>query len=96
MAALVLTRELGLDHADFFRILPQVLAGDPVQITATMVVVDEAQRRLTLRLAPTGKRQIASLCLPVTQVSFEFSGYSEEDISTFMERFARHFQRGGG
>jgi hypothetical protein len=75
VVVLVLTRELRLDHADFFRTLPQVLAGCPIQITGVMVVVDEIQRRLTLRLAPTGKRRIASLYLPVTQVSFEFSGY---------------------
>jgi hypothetical protein len=96
MAGVVLSRELRLSHADFFRTLPHVLAGYPVQISGAVVVVDEVQRRLTLRLAPAEKRRIASLCLPLTQVTFEFSGYSEEDISAFMERFARHFQRGGG
>ena len=49
-----------------------------------------------ISLSPEGRRRIAALSLPTTQVHFTFTGYSSEDIDRFMARFDRAFQRGGG
>jgi hypothetical protein len=91
-----ITREMGLSHAEFLRTLPRALEGSPYQRDGNNIVIREPRRQLIIQLAPEGKRQIALLQLPVTQVTFTFSGYTAADIDAFMQRFARYFQRGGG
>lgn len=92
----VITRELGLTHADFFRTLPKALAGKSFQVDGTAITLEENQRRVTICLAPEGERRIGRLRLPVTRVTFAFEGFAEPEIGTFMSHFERHFQRGGG
>ena len=92
----VLNREMGLTHADFFRLLPQVLAGRCWRRNGATIVVTEGRRRLTIQLAPEAERCMASLRLPVTRVSLAFDGYAEQDSATFIARLERYFQRGGG
>ncbi len=92
----VLNREVGLTHADFFRLLPQVLAGWCWRRSGATVIVTEGRRRLTIQLAPEAERRIASLRLPVTRVSLAFDGYTEQDSAAFIARLERYFQRGGG
>jgi hypothetical protein len=93
---IIITREMGLTHQDFFRTLPKVLDDRAFQITDTTVTVWEAERRLMIFLSPQRERRIAMLRLPITEVSLHFVGYSELEVDRFMNRFARHFQRGGG
>ena len=92
----VLNREMGLTHADFFRLLPQVLAGRCWRRSGATVTVTEGSRRLTIQLAPEAERRMASLRLPVTRVSLAFDGYTEQDSAAFIARLERYFQRGGG
>ena len=92
----VLNREMGLTHADFFRLLPQVLAGRCWRRSGATVTVTEERRRLTIQLAPEAERRMASLRLPVTRVSLAFDGYTEQDSAAFIARLERYFQRGGG
>lgn len=93
---MVIRREMGLTHKDFFRTLPRVLRNRVFHITNTVVTVYEAEQRLTIYLSPQRERRIAMLRLPVTDVSLHFVGYSEMEVKRFMNRFARYFQRGGG
>ena len=90
------SRDMGLTHNDFFRTLPTALPNLPYTVHGHDVIVADDTRRLTISLAPEGRRRIAALSLPTTQVHFTFSGYSPEDIDRFMARFDRAFQRGGG
>jgi len=92
----VLTRELGLNHADFYRLLPKTLNGQSFQVTELGITLCDERRRLMVRLAPERVRQIASLHIPVTEVTFEFHGYSDEEMAAFMSDFEHHYQRGGG
>ncbi|MCP5426593.1 MAG: hypothetical protein H6970_16220 [Gammaproteobacteria bacterium] len=92
----VVTREMGLTHAEFFRTLPSALEGLHFRIGDAAVDVCDSERRLTIRLAPEGQRRLAALRLPVTQVTFLFDGYSETEQATFLRHFERRFQRGGG
>ena len=90
------TRDMGLTHSDFFRTLPAAVPGLPYTVQGADVIVTEDARRLQISLSPEGRRRIAALSLPTTQVRFTFSGYSSEDIDRFMGQFDRAFQRGGG
>jgi hypothetical protein len=94
--SIVLTREMGLTHQDFFRTLPKVLNERPFQITDTTVTVREAEQCLMICLSPQRERRIAMLRLPVTDVTLHFTGYSTGEIDRFMDRFGRYYQRGGG
>ena len=87
---------MGLTHSDFFRTLPAALSALPYTVQGHDVIVNDDTRRLVISLSPEGRRRIAALSLPITQVHFTFSGYSQQDIDRFMARFDRAFQRGGG
>ncbi len=90
------SRDMGITHSEFFRTLPAALATLPYTVQGHDVVIGEDTRRLVISLSPEGRRRIAALSLPTTQVHFTFSGYSPQDIDRFMARFDRAFQRGGG
>lgn len=92
----LITREMGLSHAEFWRTLPRALEGRPYQRDGNTIAIRDCQRQLTIHLGPEGKRRIALLQLPVTRVTFAFSGYTAADMDAFMQRFSRYFQRGGG
>lgn len=87
---------MGITHSEFFRTLPAALAPTPYAVQGHDVIITEDARRLVISLSPEGRRRIAALSLPTTQVHFTFSGYSSQDVEQFMARFDRAFQRGGG
>ena len=89
-------RDMGITHREFFRTLSAALAPTPYTVQGHDVIITGGTRRLVITLSPEGRRRIAALSLPTTQVQFTFSGYSSQDIDRFMARFDRAFQRGGG
>lgn len=90
------SRDMGITHREFFRTLPAALPALPYTVQGPDVVISDDTRRLVISLSPEGRRRIAALSLPTTQVHFTFSGYSPQDVERFMARFDRAFQRGGG
>ena len=90
------SRDMGITHREFFRTLPAALGPTPYTVQGRDIIITEDARRLVISLSPEGRRRIAALSLPTTQVHFTFSGYSPQDIEQFMARFDRAFQRGGG
>ena len=90
------SRDMGITHSEFFRTLPVALARTPYTVQGRDIIITEDTRRLVITLSPEGRRRIAALSLPTTQVHFTFSGYSPQDVEQFMVRFDRAFQRGGG
>jgi len=90
------SRDMGITHREFFRTLPAALARTPYTVQGRDVVISDDTRRLVIGLSPEGRRRIAALSLPTTQVHFSFSGYSPQEVEQFMARFDRAFQRGGG
>ena len=90
------SRDMGITHREFFRTLPAALAPTPYTVQDRDVVISDDTQRLVISLSPEGRRRIAALSLPTTQVHFTFSGYSSQDVEQFMARFDRAFQRGGG
>ena len=87
---------MGITHREFFRTLSVALPALPYTVQGRDVLISDDTRRLVISLSPEGRRRIAALSLPTTQVHFAFSGYSPQDVDRFMARFDRAFQRGGG
>lgn len=92
----VFVKEMGVNRADFFRILPTALDTTDYQRSADGAVLENGGKRLEISLGPEGKRTIALLSLPVTMVTLSFSNYDEAEIATAMTRFDLYFRRGGG
>lgn len=95
-AVIQFSRDMGITHSEFFRTLASALPALHYNLQGRDVVISDGAHRLVIHLCPEGRRRIAALSLPTTQVYFTFSGYSQEDVEHFMARFDRAFQRGGG
>lgn len=94
--AIVIEKEMGIDHRDFLRLLPRALDGRESRIDGNRIVIEDGARRLEITLGETSERRIALLALPVTPVRFEFTGYSEDQATAAMRRIDQAFLRGGG
>lgn len=92
----VITKEMAVTHADFFRTLPQALDARPFKKTGNRVVVEDAGKRLEISLGPERTRQIAGLKVPAADVTLAFSGYGKTEVATALRLFERSFQKGGG
>jgi len=92
----VITKEMAVTHADFFRSLTHALDGEACTITGTTVRLQSADGTWCIELGPEGKRRIALLAVPATPVTLIFEGYSEAAREAALQRFDRAFQRGGG
>ena len=90
------SRDMGITHADFFRLLPKAVNGRTYSVEQNKVNIVEAERQVVLSLSPQGERVIASLRLPTTRVDFAFSNYSKAEVDRFMAHFELYFRRGGG
>jgi hypothetical protein len=88
---------MGYTHTQFLRILPNAANGRPMELGDGRTVIDDGGgRTITVVLEPEQRRKIASISLPMTTVHFEFAGYGEDEADAEMEKFARHFHKGGG
>lgn len=93
----VITKEMAVTHAEFFRLLPDALdALLPFKRTGNRVVVEDKGRRLDIGLGPERTRQIAGLKLPATDVTLSFAGYDKTGIAAALRLFERAYQKGGG
>ena len=90
------SRELGLTHAEFLRFLPPAIAHRPFSVTGRRVQIEDGERHVLIELGPQQYRRIASLKLPYVEARFTFVGFEPAERKTFMARFERYFQRGGG
>ena len=59
-------------------------------------MVEDQDRRLEITLTDKPDRALGSLRLPILSVHLRFSGFTEQQVKTFMTRFERSFQRGDG
>ncbi len=94
--AIVFEKEMGIDHADFVRLLPRALDGRAFRVDGNRIVIEDGALRLEITLGETSERRIALLTLPVTPVRFEFTGYSADEATAAMRRIDQAFLRGGG
>ena len=93
---IIFEKEMGIDHADFLRLLPRALDGLAFTVNGNRIVIEDGARRLEIILGETSERRIALLTLPVTPVRFEFTGYHADEADAAMRRIDQAYQRGGG
>ena len=89
-------RVMGITHADFFRRLPAALEGRAVTTDGNRATVVDGARRIEIELGPEGTRAIGLFRLPVTEVTFAFTGYDETQADALLARIDLHYHRGGG
>lgn len=94
--AIVFVKEMGVSHADFFRIIPRALGTTDYSRSVTGIVLEDGDKRLEITIGPEGKRTIALLSLPVTTVTLTFSNYNQAELTSALDRFNLYFRRGGG
>lgn len=88
--------EMSTSHKSFMRPLPDLLEGASYKAIGSVIEAKWPDRALTISLSPEGERDMGSLELPVTVVTLDFQGFTEEQQSEFLERFREHYQRGAG
>ena len=90
------SREMGLTHDDFWRLLPRAMGEHVFERRHDEVHAKVHDGALLICLGPTLQRKIALLSIPYSVVSFRFEGVSKEQQLAFKTHFDLHFQRGGG
>lgn len=90
------SREMGLTHADFHRLLPAAMGEHPYQVDGSRVLAEIGSGRLEIVIGPPRVREIASIQLPYSVVSFTFEHVPEQQQRAFKEHFDLYFRRGGG
>ncbi len=96
MPQIAYSREMGLTHADFWRLLPRAMGKHPYSVEGNTVLANVDNGKLEITIGPTQERRIALMRLPYSVVSFTFDGVTEEQQQAFKAYFDLRFQRGGG
>ncbi|MBC8267444.1 MAG: hypothetical protein H8E36_01710 [Rhodospirillaceae bacterium] len=91
----VIEKEMGISHTEFFRNIPRVL-GEDFSKQTDRVILEGDDKSLVISISEQGERRIALFVLPVTCVTLTFKGYGEAEITKTIKAFDRAFQRGGG
>ena len=89
-------REMTISHNDFFRILPYALKSYRYEQEGNVITVTLDDGEISIKLSDERLRQIASLSLPVVDVTFTLKNVVEITKNEFFRQFDRAFQRGGG
>ena len=87
---------MGITHADFFHRLPAALEGLASTAEGNRATVVDGARGIEIELGPEGTRAIGLFHLPVTEVTFSFTGYDETQADALLARIDLHYRRGGG
>ena len=91
-----LEREMGLAHADFWRLLPQAVGDHPWRVEGDRVRVEVDDGRVEISLGTEGERRIALMAIPVTPVTICWEGLARDRFDAFLARFDAYYRRGGG
>ena len=89
-------RAMQLTRDEFLRELPQTIDQQAYRVNGNKITIQDDSRQVEITLSDEGTRVLGSLELPMERVAFEFSGYSQEEVDTFLERFDQRTQRIGG
>lgn len=90
------SREMGLTHDDFWRLLPRAMGQHTYEIHGDTVHAKVDGGTLTINLGQPQERRLALLRLPFAEVTFKFIDIAEREQLAFKANFDLHFQRGGG
>ena len=87
--------EMSLSREEFFRLLPSAVGSHHVGKDG-VVSGSDGPRCWTIHLLPLSDGRLGRVALPRHQIEISFDGHTDEEVETFMARFHRGFQRGGG
>ena len=96
MAEHVYRKEMGITHAEFFRLIEVAFDTDLYEAHSRGASMSDGGRTVDIELGQEGVRQIAMLSVPRTPVQLTLTGYSDAEADAFVARFDRAYQRGGG
>ena len=91
-----MVRDMGLSHREFFRSLQPLEREWQCQIRDDGVLIHYDEGEIDIVLGKEGRRKIATMSLPRTEVRFYFSGLSALQRTKFFHRFDLAYRRGGG
>lgn len=91
-----LEREMGLAHADFWRLLPQAVGELPYRVDGNRVHIDIEGGVVEIVLGGERERRIALMSIPVTPVTIRWEGLPRARFEAFLARFDSYYRRGGG
>ncbi len=81
---------------EFYRLVPRLLEGINYRLEANSVSFDYEDGNISIRTGVQREKKIASLVLPLIEVTIEFSALDETSIEQFLHHFGKIYQRGGG
>ena len=90
------TRTMAYTHAELKRLLPHALEGYSFQVKDNVIECNHDNYLIRINLGPEYESRIASLSMPVCDVTIELHGFDDDAARTFLDRFDRTYRRGGG
>lgn len=93
---IVIDKEMGLSHRDFFRTIASALGTDDYVTLNNGVQLTSDDKSLHIELGVESERRIALMVIPRTLVKLTFTNYTDDDVKTVVKRFDMRFKRGGG
>ena len=96
------TREMGITHRAFFHTLKGAVEGRTYSIVdgegtrPSSATIADGANEIRILMQPQWVRRIATIKMPVTDVTFVFDGHTLEEAEQVMGRFEIFFRRGGG
>ena len=90
------THEMQASLKECLRELVHAVGHLDFELKGNKVLVQDQDRTLVINLKYEGERHLGSLDLPMTEVSYVFIGYNEQEMSEFMKHLSKHLLRAGG
>ncbi|MCS3902568.1 hypothetical protein J2T55_000572 [Methylohalomonas lacus] len=90
------TRTMAYTHAEFKRLLPHALQNRDYSDRGRQIEANDSGTRILIQLGDEYERRIASLSMPVCDVTLELQGFSDDQAQAFLDKFDRTYRRGGG
>jgi len=87
---------MGVNHADFFRILPRAMGDTEYRLDGLRVHGRLNSGTVTITVGSEQVRRIALLAIPFCEVTFDYNDVATDTIEAFEDNFQLYFRRGGG
>ena len=88
-------REMGYSEEEFLKVAGSLSPGAG-QFGPRTVVVRDGESSLEIEVLDAWQREMGRMRIPACRVRFRMTGMDQGEISAWLERIERRFQRGGG
>lgn len=90
-------RQMGITHADFFRLLPRAMGENPYELNDLTVRATLEAGTVLISLGEEQERRLSEhVIMPYTDVTFLFCGVPTEVRAAFERYFHMRYMRGLG